>query len=105
MIMCSHISPEYGKLSGHCLSTACRCPQQHIGVRVVQGVENLGLHWVEVGETVELLIAGIIEGGHREGVEVKKLGVWWMYLGQYQVLEGNSFHCLRMQPAIGENPN
>lgn len=96
-------SPEYGKFRSYRLPTASWCSQQHIVVRVVECVEHLSLHGVEVGELVQLLVAGVIEGRDRERVKVKKIRVWWVDLRQDQVFEGNGHHSLCMQPAIREN--
>ena len=64
------LSPEYCKLSCHSLPTASRRPQQHIFIRMIESVEDLSLHGIEVGELVQLLVAGILEGGEGKRMKV-----------------------------------
>ena len=84
--------PEYCQLSSHSLPAASRGSQEDAAVRVVEGVEHLGLHGVEVGEGVEPLVARVLEGGEGQGVQVQQLGVRGVELGEDQVLEGQRYH-------------
>ncbi len=63
-------------------------------------MKNLGLHGVEIGEFVQLLIARIAEGSDRQRMEVQQLGVRWVELWKDEVLEGNGHHRLCLKPAI-----
>ena len=65
--------PEYGHLSGHCFAGPRGSPQQDVGVRVVEDVEDLGLYWVEVREFVQGLQAGVVQGRLREGCQIQEL--------------------------------
>ena len=54
--------PEYGHLCGHSFAGPRRSPQQDVGVRVVEDMEDLGLYWVEMREFVQGLKAGVVQG-------------------------------------------
>ena len=65
--------PEYGHLSGHCFAGPRGSPQQDVGVRVVENVEDLGLNGVEVREFVQCLQAGVVQGRLGEGCQIQEL--------------------------------
>ena len=81
--------PEDGQLCRHCLSTASRSSKENIGVSVVQSMEYLSLDRIEVLESEQLLVGGVLEGGDRKWLEVEQFGVRWVELRQNKVLEGD----------------
>ena len=78
---------EHGQLGHDRLAGAGRRTQQHVAVRVVQRVEDLGLDRVEVRVLVELLEQRVLERGQRQRLQVKQLGVGRVVLREDQVLE------------------
>ena len=68
---------------------------------MVEGVKHLGLDWVEVRKGVEGLVAGVLERGDGEGVEIEKFGVRRMDLRENEVFERYGDGCLGTQPAVG----
>ena len=55
---------------------------------MIEGVEHLCLHGVEIRELVELLVTGVLESRHWQRVQVQQVGVGRVDLGQDEVLEG-----------------
>ncbi len=65
--------PKDGYLCCHSLARACGRPQQHITVCVKQGVEDLSLNGVEVGELVQRFQPRIIQRCHWQRLKVQQL--------------------------------
>lgn len=65
--------PQHGHLRGHSLPGAGGGPQQHVGVGVVERVEDLRLDGVEVAEAVEALKLVVAQGAHGERLQVQQL--------------------------------
>ena len=65
--------PENGQLGSHRLPRAGGRPQQHVAVVVVEGVEDLRLHGVEVRELVQRLQAHVVQRRHRQRLEIQQL--------------------------------
>lgn len=62
--------PEHGHLCCDGFSRARRRSQQHVGVGVVQCVEDLGLDGVEVSELVKALVLSVTQSSHWQRLEV-----------------------------------
>mmetsp|Transcript_52390 Transcript_52390/g.131662 ORF Transcript_52390/g.131662 Transcript_52390/m.131662 type:complete len:394 (-) Transcript_52390:2346-3527(-) len=75
-------------------------PEKDILVGVVHCVKYLRLYRVEVREGVETLVALVAEGRHREGREVKQLGVGRVEVRQDDVVEGYGHTAASRQPAV-----
>lgn len=68
---------------------------------MVERVENLSLNGVKILEGKQLLVAGVLERGDREGVEVQQLRVRGVELRENEVLERDGDDGLRSEPAVG----
>ena len=79
--------PEDGHLCTDCLATASS--NKDIVVRIVDGVEDLGLDRVELCEslTVQVLVLLVPEGSHRQGLQVQQHGRWRVFLRKQKVSE------------------
>ncbi len=65
--------PEDGEFSGDGFARSGGCSEQHVDVLMVECVEDLRLDGVEVGESVERLVARIVQrrdGQRFQGEEV-----------------------------------
>ena len=79
--------PEHRDLSHDGLPGPGGGAQQHVLVGVVQSVEQLCLDRIEVAELEKKLKLGLIEGGDRQGLEIKKVSVRGMSLRKDKMLE------------------
>ena len=81
--------PQDGKLGTDGFSTAGGRSDKDVVVCVVEGVEDLGLNGVKVGEVVavEGLVGGVPEGGDWEGLQVQQLRGRGELLRQDEVAE------------------
>mmetsp|Transcript_91188 Transcript_91188/g.158074 ORF Transcript_91188/g.158074 Transcript_91188/m.158074 type:complete len:241 (+) Transcript_91188:1708-2430(+) len=93
------------ELRGDSLPGARRGADQGIHVSVVQVVEDLRLHRVEVREAVQLHELVGVEGGGREWVQRQQLRVRWVRQGEDQVLEGERHHLLRTEKLLTDDPD
>ena len=67
---------------------------------MIECVKHLCLNGVKVREREERLVAGVLQRGDGERVEIEKSGVRWVDFGEDEVLEGDGDGCLGTQPAI-----
>lgn len=65
--------PEDGHLCSDGFSGAGGSPQQDVGVRVVECVEDLRLNGIKVRELVETLVLPVSQRGHRQRLKVQEL--------------------------------
>eukprot|EP01137_Pigoraptor_chileana_P014179 Opistho-2@4959 len=64
-----------GKLRYECFAASGGRTEKDILVRVVERMEHLRLHGIEVSVRIERFVCSIVEGGYRKWIEVKKLRV------------------------------
>jgi len=65
--------PEHGHLGTHGLARPGWGSYEHVVIRVVDGVQDLGLHRVEVDEgvVVDVLVVFVPEGRHGKWLQVQ----------------------------------
>ena len=81
------------------------CTQQHILIRVVEGVEDLRLDRIEMREFVQPLECRVVQGSDRQGRQVQEVRVWRVSLREDQVLKANCAIRLTSNPSVRQCPD
>mmetsp|Transcript_11443 Transcript_11443/g.26919 ORF Transcript_11443/g.26919 Transcript_11443/m.26919 type:complete len:529 (-) Transcript_11443:2266-3852(-) len=85
------------------LSRAGGGAEEDVSVRMVQRVEDLGLHRVEVRQSlgqVDGLEARVAQGPHPERRQVQQVRMRGVDLGEHQMLEAHGVHLIESAPAV-----
>ena len=79
--------PEHCQFCHDGFARASGSAQQNVSVRMIKGMEELGLNWIKVAELVQQLKLCLIEGSHGQRLEIQKIRMWRMSLRKGQMFK------------------